>query len=163
MKIEQLNALDCPEFVRELGWVFEGSPWIAERACERRPFASIFDLHQAMTDVVEHAPKKEQEALLRAHPDLGGRMKMSDVSRGEQEAAGLDRLSPDAYVTLRELNDSYREKFGFPFIYAVKGNTWQDILVALGTRMENSQEEEFRNALAEVSRIAKFRLEEALK
>ncbi len=106
-----------------LGWVFEDSPWVAERAWAQRPFASREELHAAMTAEVECATHDEQLALLRAHPDLGARASMSAASAGEQAGAGLDRLTPEEFETLQQFNAAYREKFGFPFLYAVKGSS----------------------------------------
>jgi len=110
---------------------------------------------------VEHASREEQLALLRAHPDLGANAQISQASVEEQAGAGLDRLTPREYAELRRLNAAYRDKFGFPFLYAVKGSTRHDILKALAQRVEGAPDEEFRVALEQVYRIARFRLEEA--
>ena len=101
-------------------------------------------------------------SLLRAHPDLGTRARVSDASRGEQSGAGLDRLTPAEFERLMQWNAAYRERFGFPFLYAVKGSTKDDILSALELRLGNSREDEFREALRQVYRIAKSRLADAL-
>jgi 2-oxo-4-hydroxy-4-carboxy-5-ureidoimidazoline decarboxylase len=158
MKIEHLNSLPREEFIRMLGWVFEDSPWVAERACERRPFASVEALHAAMVAEVELASHSEQLRLLRAHPDLGTRMQMTAASVGEQSGAGLDRLTPREFERLHALNLAYSAKFGFPFILAVKGATTADIFEALERRFPNDPDQEFREALRQVHRIAAFRL-----
>lgn len=158
MTIEQINALPRIDFVEALGWIFEDSPWVALRAWERRPFGSVDELHSAMVDQVTQATREEQLALLCAHPDLGASRKMSEASVGEQSGAGLDRLTPKEYEGLKELNAAYREKFGFPFILAVKGATHRDIWKALVQRFARTREEEFRTALEQVHRIAHFRL-----
>ena len=160
MTLAELNAADRAEFVRMLGRIFEDSPWVAERAWERRPFASIDDLHAAMSAVVEAASEGEQLQLLRAHPDLGTRARMSDASSGEQRGAGLDRLTPDEFARLQRLNTQYRDAFGFPFLFAVKGSTKEDVLRALDARVGRPRREEFAEALSQVYRIARFRLEE---
>jgi OHCU decarboxylase len=159
MTLDDLNALDRDAFVDKLGWVFEHSPWVAERAWDRRPFASLDALHAAMTAEVEHATHEEQLALLCAHPDLGARAKLSAASAGEQAGAGLDQLSRKNYSRLQSMNAAYRQKFGFPFLYAVKGSNADSILIGLVIRIENDPEEEFPIALFEVFRIARFRLE----
>jgi 2-oxo-4-hydroxy-4-carboxy-5-ureidoimidazoline decarboxylase len=159
MTIAELNALDRGRFVEALGWIFEESPWVAERAWDSRPFPSADALHQQMTLVVSRATRDEQLALLRAHPDLGARARMSDASVGEQAGAGLDRLSRHDFERLHALNSAYREKFGFPFLYAVKGSTPQQILDALEHRRSRSVDEEFAEALRQAGRIAKFRLD----
>ena len=162
MTIEEINSLSCAQFVEAVGWVFEHSPWVAQRAWERRPFADVDQLHVAMTNVVERVTPEEQLALLRAHPDLGARAKMSAASEGEQSGAGLDNLTPKEYQRLQERNTAYREKFGFPFLYAVKGSTKYDILQALDQRLGAMLQEEFRKALAQVYRIAEFRLRDTI-
>ncbi len=150
--------MTCDEFVQAYGWIFEDSPWVARRAWARGPFASPEALHAAMVGEVERATPAEQLALLRAHPDLGARAKMSDASVGEQSGAGLDTLTPAEFERLRDLNLAYRAKFGFPFILAVKGAGKQEILDALELRFRHTPEEEFREALRQVYRIAAFRL-----
>lgn len=162
MTLGELASLDCEEFVRRVGWVFEHSPWVAERAWDSRPFASRDDLHAKLCAVMWQATEAEQLALLRAHPDLGARARMSDASAGEQAGAGLDRLTPEEFATLQKANTAYKDKFGFPFLYAVKGSTKYDILRALAERLENSRDREFPEALRQVARIAAFRLEDLI-
>jgi 2-oxo-4-hydroxy-4-carboxy-5-ureidoimidazoline decarboxylase len=177
MTLAELNAKDRTAFAEALGWVFEGSPWVAERAWIARPFATLDALHDAMTSVVVAASPDEQLALLRAHPDLGAvRLEpeathggvnlqtdpqMSEASSREQSRAGLDALTRDELERLSKLNAAYREKFGFPFLYAVKGSAKQDILNALERRLPSPRDVEQQEALRQVYRIARFRLEEA--
>ena len=156
MKIEEINDLNLAAFVETLGWVFEDSPWVAERTWCRRPFRSLETLHRAMLDEVERATPEEQLALLRAHPDLGARAKMSAASAGEQAAAGLHGENDGG--ELHQLNQQYREKFGFPFVFAVKGASRDEIVQALEVRLAAAPEDEFREALRQVSRIAWWRL-----
>ena len=159
MNIDEINRLSQHEFVEKLGWIFEGSPWVAERAWAHGPFASLDSLHAAMVAEVEHASTNEQLTLLCAHPDLGTRARMSAVSASEQAAAALDHLSSEEYEELTRLNTAYRDEFGFPFLFAVKGSTKDDILKSLRQRVAGSREDEFRTALEQVFRIARFRLE----
>ena len=162
MTIADLNGLDRDGFLKAIGWVFEHSPWVAERAWPGRPFASLDSLHTAMVESMRAAANDEQLALLRAHPDLGARMRMSEASVGEQASAGLDRLTPDDFRRLQQLNADYRTKFEFPFLFAVKGSTPAQILEALQERLPRDAETEFEEALQQVARIARFRLEEAI-
>jgi len=162
MTLAEINAMTRDQFVAALGWIFEDSPWVAERAWTHRPFASREALHHSMTAELDRAAAADQLALLRAHPDLGTRTRVSAASAGEQSAAGLDSLTTDEFETFEWLNAGYREKFGFPFLYAVKGSSKHDIFVALGVRLDSSPEEEFRQALSEVGRIAWFRLQDAI-
>ncbi len=163
MTIDDLNSLDQEHFVAVLGWVFEDSPWVAERAFDARPFAGLDALHAAMMEQVERATFAEALALLKAHPDLGTRARLSAASSEEQTGAGLDSLTPAEFERLNRLNAAYRNRFGFPFLLAVKGSTKHDILEALQARMEASPEDEYREALRQVYRIARFRLEELIK
>ncbi|MEO8595014.1 MAG: 2-oxo-4-hydroxy-4-carboxy-5-ureidoimidazoline decarboxylase [Candidatus Solibacter sp.] len=162
MTLEAINGMDRAAFVEALGWVFEHSPWVAERAWAARPFADLAELHQAMTAQVAAATLGEQLALMRAHPDLGTRAKMSESSVGEQAGAGLDRLTREEFEGLQKWNAAYREKFGFPFLYAVKNSTKYDVLRALEERLSGGREEEGATALAQIYRIAQSRLEDTV-
>ena len=122
-------------------------------------FASLDALHAAMIDALSEAGGDAQLAVLRAHPDLGARARMSAASIGEQAGAGLDRLTPAEFERLQELNSAYRETFGFPFLLAVKGATTDDVMAALERRRHSSRDEELAEALRQVARIVRFRLE----
>ena len=159
MTIEELNSKDRSGFVAAIGWVFEGSPWVAERAWDKRPFATLDALHDALSSVVASAELGEQTSLMRAHPELGVRAGMSDTSSREQTSAGLDALTRSDLERLQSLNAAYREKFGFPFLFAVKGRTAQDVLNAIERRLTSPRDEEHREALRQVYQIARFRLE----
>jgi len=167
MTIGDLNMTNRAGFVEALGWVFENSPWVADRAWARRPFESLDVLHDALTSEVASATPDEQLALLCAHPDLGAvgltpdtTEDMSHASKREQAEAGLDSLSRAELDRMGALTGAYRDKFGFPFLYAVKGSTMQDILNALETRLPATRDAEIGEALRQVSRIAQFRLED---
>jgi OHCU decarboxylase len=157
--LAEINRLDRQQFVERLGWVFEHSPWVAERAWLHRPFASLDQLSDRMNAEVAAASMEERLALLRAHPHLGTRAKISASSAAEQTGAGLDQLTPGEFDKLTKLNAAYREKFGFPFLYAVKGSGKSAILESLERRLNAVQEDEFDEALRQVFRIARFRLE----
>jgi len=155
----ELNALSREDFVKTLGWVFEDSPWVAEQAWSLRPFASVAELHYAMRRQVEDATTESQLALLRAHPDLGDRVRMSEASTREQSGAGLNQLAPQEHDSLLTLNREYRDRFGFPFLFAVKGSGNRGIIEALRRRIVSTPESEFQEALEQVYRIAWFRLD----
>ena len=161
--IEQVNQMTKEEFVGKVGWVFEHSPWIAEKAWESRPFPSREALLQTMITVVQKAEASAQLQLLRAHPDLGTRLKITIASQKEQAGAGLDQLSKEEYEELASLNQRYVEAFGFPFIMAVKGQSKESILSAMKERIHHSVEEECSRALQEVYKIAAFRLNETIR
>jgi 2-oxo-4-hydroxy-4-carboxy-5-ureidoimidazoline decarboxylase len=161
--LHELNAASRDQFVETIGWVFEHSPWVAERAWIRRPFEDRQALHGAMVSEMKSASREEQLALVSAHPDLGTRARMSEASTGEQAGAGLGALSRTDFERLHRLNDAYRTKFGFPFLYAVKGSTPDQILDALERRLPGAVDEEFAEALRQVSRIAWFRIESTIE
>ena len=149
------------EFVRCFGDVAEHSPWVAEHAERQRPFQNLGALVAAFETVVLAAPIACRLELLRAHPDLAGKARlMADESRREQSGAGLDTLKPEEFARFSELNHRYRAKFSFPFIFAVKGATKQQILAAFDERIGNSPERELENAIVHVCRILRFRLED---
>src|SRR5579862_8732983 len=140
--------MDRESFVSAFGEIFEDSPWVAQQAWDSRPFESREALHRAMTQQVESAGPAKQLALLRAHPDLGTRARMSTASTREQGGAGLDQLTPEEYADLQALNGEYRAKFGFPFLFAVKGTGKSVIIEALRRRAAADPNAEQVEALA---------------
>ncbi|WP_340021934.1 2-oxo-4-hydroxy-4-carboxy-5-ureidoimidazoline decarboxylase [Paenibacillus sp. FSL K6-1096] len=162
LTLEQINVMTEPDFVKVLGGIFEHSPWVAEGAYAKRPFSTVQQLHTAMKDVAGTAEDDRQLALLRAHPDLATRLAVSPLSAAEQQGAGLDRLAPEEFRELTELNAAYTAKFGFPFILAVKGKDKEDIISAIRERVSRSAEAERAQALLEIGRITRFRLEDLL-
>jgi len=163
LTLETLNRMGVAEFEQALGEVFERSPWVARGAAPARPFATVEGLHAAMVAAVRHASRDEQLALLRAHPDLAGRAgraeAMSTSSVAEQSSAGLDRLNDAELARFGRLNAAYREKFGFPFIIAVRRHDKHEILAAFETRLLNTSAQEIDTALVQVFEIARLRLD----
>lgn len=148
------------EFVATYGGIYELSPWVAERAWDGGVDPAS-DLAPGFRAVVERAGRDAQLKLLRAHPDLANRLAIGTLtahSAAEQAGAGLDRCTEDEFAEFQALNARYTERFGFPFIIAVKGLDRGAILEAFRRRVEGDPEEEFRTALEEVHRIAGFRL-----
>ena len=164
LPIDAVNALDARAFAARFGDVAERSPWVAEAAFRSRPFGGREALVAAFVAAVRAAPCEMQLALLRAHPDLAGRAAQAgDVeaeSRREQAGAGLDRLTAGELARFHDLNARYRERFGFPFIYAVRGATRDAILAAFEARIGNDAETERATALSNVERILRFRIED---
>ncbi len=158
--------MDREAFVAQLGGIYEHSPWVAERAWKAQPFRSRDALHAAMEEVVAAATHEEQLALIRAHPKLAGRLAMAgqltDASRSEQAGAGLDRCTPEEFARLHALNVAYRNKFGFPFIVAVRGLTRMHVVAQLEQRLAHSVEQEFSACVREIGRIAGFRLHDLI-
>jgi len=163
-KLPELNAATREEFVSTVGPVFEHSPWIAERTWTRRPFPTVTALHEALVATVRAASADEQLGLIRAHPDLVGRMardpSIGSVSAREQAAAGLDALSPSEADAFLSFNKAYRQRFGFPFVICARENRKDAILRAFPERLAHSPEQEVSTALSEIARIAWLRLQD---
>lgn len=162
-----VNALSQDAFVSRFGALFEHSPWVAGAAWRRRPFSSVADLHGAFEAAMREAPRERQLALIRAHPELGGREasehELTEASSREQASAGLDRPSAPELQALRRVNRDYRECFGFPLIVCVREHTRESILAWGRARLEHSREEEVQNALTEVAKIAHLRLQDLVE
>jgi allantoate deiminase len=164
--LARLSAMDQKTFIATIGHVFEHSPWIAERAWPKRPFASLADLHEKLRMIVASATPAEQEALIKAHPDLVGRLaeegQLTRESTAEQAAAGLSQLTPDEVTNFERYNAAYRERFGFPFVICARENKKEAILAAFPMRLQNSRGQEIETALAEIYKIAALRLADAV-
>ncbi|HEY8994515.1 MAG TPA: 2-oxo-4-hydroxy-4-carboxy-5-ureidoimidazoline decarboxylase [Lacunisphaera sp.] len=162
-----LNACDRGTFVAALGHLFEHSPWVAEETWPRRPFASAEALHAALCTTMRAAPRDRQLELIRAHPDLAGRLaqqkQLTADSTREQASAGLDQLTDAELAEFTRQNDAYKAKFGFPFIICARLNAKAAILSAMQARLGNSPDAEFATALGEIEKIAWLRLLDVLK
>jgi 2-oxo-4-hydroxy-4-carboxy-5-ureidoimidazoline decarboxylase len=162
-----VNHLDLTSFVALFGDVAEHSPWVAERAAHRRPFPDREAMIAAFTDAVLRAPRADQLELIRAHPDLAGRAAIAgDLtadSKREQAGAGLGSLTPEEFARFSDLNSLYKQQNGFPFIFAVKGATKQQILAGFEERVRNDHATEFATAMSQVCRIFRFRIEDRVR
>ncbi|MGZ5206549.1 MAG: 2-oxo-4-hydroxy-4-carboxy-5-ureidoimidazoline decarboxylase, partial [Caldimonas sp.] len=167
LTLEQVNAASEAEFGALLAGIYEHSPWVAERAASRRPFATLARLKRALVEVLDAASHDERLALLRAHPELAGKAMiakaMTAESAHEQGQAGLTACTPDEFATLQRLNSAYNDKFGFPFMLAVRGPRGDglgkaQIIAAFARRLENHPDFEFEEALRNVHRVAELRL-----
>ena len=161
--LRDIDSMPPSEFVALLGGVFEHSPWVAETIVSRRPFQSIDALHAAMVAAVEAAPRQKRLALLAAHPELAGREaragSLTASSTQEQARAGLDALTAAEVRRIDELNSAYRTKFGFPFIVAVRDHTRASIFATFERRLAQDADTEFAEALVQVYRITRLRLD----
>ena len=160
--IDMLNAMSQEEFTAALGAIYEHSPWFAQRAAARRPFKDLQQLQDAMAGEVRNAAQQERLDLILAHPELAGkaavRGELTEESTREQKGAGLDQCSPEEFAQLQELNRRYREKFGFPFVVAVKGHNRQSILKNMAERIGNERDAEVNECIEQIIRIGGFRL-----
>lgn len=151
------SNLSREAFVARFGPAYEASPWVAEAVWPDPP-DDVEGLAAAMAAVVDAAPRTAKLALIRAHPELASRARMADASVREQAGAGLDQCSPEEFAAFQRLNAAYTARFGFPFILAVKGATRGEILRAFEARLTNDPDTEFTTAIAQIHRIARFRL-----
>jgi 2-oxo-4-hydroxy-4-carboxy-5-ureidoimidazoline decarboxylase len=159
--LEEVNALGKEQFVARLGGVFEHSPWIAERAWHRRPFRSVEELHRAMLEAV--VSKDEKLQLARAHPELAGSETLTVDSTSEQGRLRFDRLSKSEREEMTRLNRSYREKFGFPCIVALRLHAEREsVMREMRRRLANDADTELANALEQIGHITRGRLEKLL-
>ncbi|MCG2671516.1 2-oxo-4-hydroxy-4-carboxy-5-ureidoimidazoline decarboxylase [Bradyrhizobium sp. GCM10023182] len=162
--LSDLNTASFDDFVAVLENVVEYSPWIAQEAAARRPFAGINQLHAALMTAIQSAAPDAQLALIRAHPDLANKAQraagLTAESTNEQNSAGLDRLSEAEYAAFERVNNAYREKFGFPYIVCVRRHTKDSVLRDFETRLRNIAKTETRRAIEEIGRIAALRLDQ---
>jgi OHCU decarboxylase len=168
LTIDNINAMSPDAAVEALGHLFEHSPWIVAATWDQRPFAARAALHRALVQTMLEASPEQQDALIRAHPDLVGRAALAGTltraSTGEQRAAGLDAgaLSPDEIDAFARNNAAYRERFGFPFVICARENKKESILAGFAARLDNTPGEERRTALREIAKIAWYRLADAV-
>ncbi|MBT6342030.1 MAG: allantoinase PuuE [Tateyamaria sp.] len=155
------------DFVTKFGGVFEHSPWIAENAYELElgpTHDTAKGIHQALSRVFRLASNEKRLCVLKAHPDLAGKLaaagKLTAESTSEQAGAGLDLLTDDERITFQDLNSQYIERYGFPFIIAVRDHTKATIMESFKRRIKSSHTEEFSEACHQVERIAEIRLQE---
>lgn len=167
VSLQQLNEATVEGFVALLEGTYEHSPWIAERAFAAAPFASLAQLRQALVQVVRDAPRDEQLALVRAHPELAGkaRVALTSESASEQSVSGLTQCSESEYARLQALNAAYRERFGWPFILAVRGPrgtglTRAQIIETFARRVDGPADVELAECLRQIHRIAELRLDD---
>ncbi len=163
------SRMDRSTFVETFGGVFEHSAWIAERAFEGElgpAHDTALGVHSALARVFRSASDEERLGVLKAHPDLAGKLaaakRLTAESTAEQASAGLNALTDAERARFTELNESYTERFGFPFILAVKGRSKNDILANFQERVENTRAAEFDEACRQVERIALLRLKDIL-
>jgi uric acid transporter len=162
LTIDQLNDMPREQFVRTFAPLFQGPSWVVEQAYDSRPFEDVYDLRHAFHRALFEAPPERQLELIRAYPDLAGASTgdgtLGPESIRDQSSAGLDRLTPEEAEAFRRLTGSYREKFGFPLILAVRENTKETIMAGGEARLRNTPAQEQATALVEVAKIANLRL-----
>jgi OHCU decarboxylase len=160
------SSLSREDFVKAFADIYEHSPWVAEKAYDLGQGSDLDDietLHARMSDILLSADHATQLALINAHPDLAGKAavqgQLTEASTHEQAGAGIHQCTAEEFARFTELNDAYKATFAFPFIMAVKGSNRHQILAAFETRIHNPADVEFACALAEINKIAMFRLQ----
>ena len=164
--INKINKLSQSEFIKVFANIFENSSWIALELYKEKPFNNFENLSTKMLDIFDKITKEKQLKILKAHPDLADKTKIDSLtlnSKKEQSSAGLDQCSREEFVEFRNLNDKYKKKFGFPFIYAVKGKSKAEILSNFRQRVSYDINVEFNEAKKQVKKIASLRLDEINK
>lgn len=155
------------EAVSRFGGLFEHSPWIVEAALGNRPFSSLQEFHAGCMEAIETAGQAAKVDLIRAHPDLVGRLaregRLGLESTREQAAAGLDTLTPEEIAFFERHNAAYRERFGFPFVICARKNRKEAILQAFPERLAQDREREIETAIAEIGEIAWLRMNDAIE
>jgi 2-oxo-4-hydroxy-4-carboxy-5-ureidoimidazoline decarboxylase len=158
--LSQVNAMDEAAYVQAFGDVVEHSPWVARGSIYARPFKTRDDMIAGFERTLRAAPPTAQLMLIRMHPDLASKARLTDDSSREQRGAGLTSLSANELERFTSLNTAYKQRFGFPFIFAVKGASKEQILQSFVQRLGHSTEAELEIALQQVMRIFRFRLED---
>ena len=167
LSMAQLNECERATFTAALGHVFEHSSWVADETWPQRPFRDVAHLHAALRVTMRAASKEKQLALIRAHPDLAGRLaqqgQLTAESTREQASAGLNQLTATELAGFQTLNAAYLARFGFPFIICARLTNKSAILAAMQSRLGHAPEAEFQTALDEIEKIAQLRLHEVVK
>ena len=161
--IDKINKLSRSEFVEIFANIFEKTKWIAEKLYNQKPFDNFRDLSSKMLGIFETAGKETQLKILEAHPDLADKVTVNLLTSNywsEQSNAGLDQCSEEEFNEFKNLNKSYKQKYGFPFVIAVKGKNKIEILSEFKKRILNSIDAEFNEAIIQVGKIANLRLNE---
>jgi len=155
--------VDTHDFIARYAEIYEHSPWVAELVAPIAAEVAEMDrLAEIMADCVDNAGTEQQLTLIRAHPDLAGKAQVAGEltadSTAEQASAGLDQCTKVEYERFQALNDAYKEKFGFPFVMAVRDSSREEILESFSSRLQNDHDLEFETALTEIHEIARLRL-----
>ena len=161
--LNTINNLSQSKFIEIFANIFEKTKWIAERLYNQKPFNSFEDLCSKMLEIFKTTSKENQLKIIRAHPDLADKTKINLLnidSRAEQNRAGLDQCSEKEFKEFENLNNEYKKKFGFPFILAVGDKNKTEILNKFKKRILNSVDDEFKEAILQVCKIANLRLNE---
>jgi OHCU decarboxylase len=168
MNLPEVNGLGLEQFVARFGGVFEHSPWVAQTAWKRRPFASVDELFRSMSEAVQKATEEQRLILIRAHPELAGREATQGAlaadSSSEQARLGFLSLDRSHLEQMKELNRTYRQRFGIPCIVALRLHASRaSVMAEMQRRLGNTAQAEMANSLEQIGHIARGRLEKIVK
>ncbi|WP_460526610.1 2-oxo-4-hydroxy-4-carboxy-5-ureidoimidazoline decarboxylase [Chitinimonas naiadis] len=163
----ELSSLTQADFVAALDGIYEHSPWVAEKAWRHRPFDDVAALLDALQNAMWQAEKVAQWQLIKAHPELAGKAalagELTAASTAEQAGAGLNACTPEEYASIQRLNADFGQRFGMPFIVAVRGLSRADIIAAMQQRLDYTPEQAFEESLRQIGLIAAHRLHERVR
>ena len=160
--IEEVNQLSENDFIGTFGNIFEKTNWIANKAFNSKPYKNFDDFISTIIEIYENSSKEECLKIFNAHPELAVEKKLTEDSHKEQSGANLNRCNNEEFSEFKNLNIEYRNKFGFPFIIAVKGKNKNEILNNFRRRIKNENNLEFNEAKEQVKKIATFRINEII-
>ena len=160
--IEKVNQLSENDFISTFGNVFEKTNWIANKAFNSKPYKSFNEFITKIIKIYENSSKEDCLKIFNAHPELAVEKKLTEDSHKEQKSANLNQCNKDEFNEFKNLNIEYRNKFGFPFIIAVKGKSKNEILNNFRRRIKNEINLEFNEAKEQVKKIATFRINEII-
>lgn len=165
--VDDLNHMSQADFERTLDHIFEKAPWAIQQAVAKRPYKGFVDLYEGIITTVKNADIKTQLALIQSYPDLACKgiraTEVNKYSQNEQGSSGLNQCTPQEAAQLLSLSKAYREKFGIPFMLAVKGYSKEDIIEQLQKRLNNDQQQEINTALQQVYKVVLLRLLDTVK
>ncbi|MDA7750006.1 2-oxo-4-hydroxy-4-carboxy-5-ureidoimidazoline decarboxylase [Candidatus Pelagibacter sp.] len=160
--IKKINQLSENEFISIFGNVFEKTNWIANKAFNLKPYKNFDDFVSTIIKIYENSSKEDCLTIFNAHPELAVEKKLTEDSHKEQKGANLNRCNNEEFSEFKNLNIEYKNKFGFPFIIAIKGKKKKEILNNFRKRIKNEINLEFNEAKEQVKKIATFRLNEII-
>lgn len=167
VRLSRLNTKASSGFALDLITVFEGAPWIALKAWQRRPFASVERLYLAMVEALDAGERDKQVALLKAQPDVVAKARRyderADVWERERAKEMFGDMTDEEFAGFKQLLDDYAERFGYPFIVDLRGKSKDDLIAAVSERVENNPDAELTTSLSQMSQIARHRLERQIK
>ncbi|MCW2257610.1 2-oxo-4-hydroxy-4-carboxy-5-ureidoimidazoline decarboxylase [Providencia alcalifaciens] len=165
--IDELNKMTTADFKKSLSNIFEDTTWPIAFVAKQRPFTGFVNMYIDIINAVENSTPEKQLELIKSHPELACKnlrnANIAALSQGEQAGSGLNQCTAAEAQELARLNKEYVEKFGFPFLLAIKNASKEQIFTSIKARMSNSKQSEFQTALQQEYKIVLFRLLDQVK